>query len=234
PRACAGTGATPRPAQSHRAVNRIRILLVDDHPIVREGLRARLAPVEALEIVGEAANAREAIRKAKILAPDLVLMDISLPGLSGIAATRLLRQATPHAKILVLSAYNRKEYVTEVIRAGARGYLLKDCSPQTLVRAITAVHRGRASFSAGVSNLVFDDYVARGARTPAHLALSRQEQHVLALIAQGATTKDIARRLEVSLRTIETYRQRLRRKLNLHTVAELTRFALATGLACPY
>lgn len=210
--------------------NKIKLLLVDDHPIVREGIRSRLAMLDYLEIVGEASGGKEAVSKARALSPDIVLMDISLPGISGVAATKLLRKAAPRARVLVLTAYNKREYVTEVMRAGARGYLLKDGSPDDLIRAIEAVNDGKTYFSSAVFQAVARDDAGTASERGKPAALSANELRVLALIAEGATSKDVARQMGVGLRTVETYRERMMRKLDIHSVAGLTKFALSAGI----
>ena len=211
---------------------RIRIVLVDDHAIVREGLRACLVPYRQVQVVGEAASGEEALIAVQPLKPDVVLMDIKLPQMSGLEATRRLRQQAPGSKVLVLSVYDNPEYVQESVRAGAQGYVLKNAAPQELVKAIAAIHGGTTYFSPGVAQVVMHDYVARENHTLPRvgLGLSLREREVLSLIAEGQGNKDIARRLKVGVRTIETHRERIMRKLDLHNVAALTKYAVARGL----
>lgn len=211
---------------------RIRLMLVDDHAIVREGIRSFLVAQPHLEIVGEASDGREALAKARELAPDIVLMDITMPHQNGLETTRLLSQQVPQTRVLVLTVHNNQEYAAQVIRCGARGYLLKDTSPTELVRAIEAVHAGQAFFSPLISQAMMNDLVAKAAQ-PASTAthsLTIREKEVLIHIASGLSNKEIAERLELGLRTVETHRERIMRKLDIHNVAGLTRFAITEGL----
>ena len=211
----------------------IRLLLVDDHPIVREGLRSCLARHPRLRIIGEAASGEDALRLARRLKPDLVQMDINLPGINGLAAAARLRRTVPAAKVLILSVHENREYAAEVARCGARGYVLKDAAPDELVRAIEAVHGGAVFFSPPVATALLQ-CVSRPAAPRGRPDLSRlttRERDVLALIAVGASSKTIAERLRVALSTVKTLRERLMRKLDLHSIAALTRFAVARGLA---
>ena len=215
-----------------RTKRKIRLLLVDDHPLVREGIRSCLHPHKQLEIVGEAADGREALAKAKELNPDIVLMDINLPRTNGLEATRLLRREAPQTRVLILTVHNNKEYVLQIVRAGARGYVLKDTSPGELVQAIEQVNRGEAFFSADVARFVLNDYVtSSGRRKSGEEELSDREREVLALIAEGYSNKSIASKLGLSVRTVETHRARIMRKLNTHSTAGLTKFAISQGMA---
>jgi two-component system response regulator NreC len=215
-----------------RTKRKIRLLLVDDHPLVREGIRSCLLPHQQLEIVGEAADGREALVKTKELQPDIVLMDINLPRTSGLEATRLLRQEAPQTKVLILTVHNNKEYVLQIVQAGARGYVLKDTSPLELVEAIEQVNRGEAFFSPEVARFVLDDYVtSSGPRKSGEEELSDREREVVASIAEGYGNKAIASKLGLSVRTVETHRARIMRKLNIHSTAGLTKFAISQGIA---
>jgi len=215
-----------------RNKRKIRLLLVDDHPLVREGIRSCLSPHKQLEIVGEAADGREALDKAKELNPDVVLMDINLPRLNGLEATWLLRNAAPETKVLILTVHNNKEYVLQIVQAGARGYVLKDTSTEELVRAIERVNGGEAFFSSDVARLLLNDYVTHsGRRKSVEDELSDREREVLALIAEGCSNKDIASRLGLSVRTVETHRARIMQRLDIHNTAGLTKFAINHGLA---
>ncbi|KAF0177498.1 MAG: LuxR family transcriptional regulator [Limisphaerales bacterium] len=227
-RAGGRTRAKPAGSKATAPGPAIRLLLVDDHPVVREGLRSCLAMHPRLQIVGEAASGEEALSLAAKRKPDLVLMDINLPGISGLEATAQLRVVAPAARVLILSVHDRREYVSQVTHCGARGYVLKDASPAELVRAIEAVHRGEAFFSPQVAAKML------GGLTPADTAqLSERELDVLAAIATGAQSKEIARRFKLSFASVRTYRERLRRKLDLHSVAAFTRYAVARGLIPP-
>ena len=203
----------------------IRLLLVDDHPVVREGLRSCLAADCRFEIVGEAASGEEALRKVGRTRPHLVLMDINLPGMTGLQASALLCKSAPWTKVLILTVHVGREYVAQVTRSGARGYVLKEASPAELVRAIETVHRGKPYFSSQVAANMFDVI------DPAdRVELSNRESEVLVAIANGERSKDIAKRYAVSLSTVRTYRDRLRNKLDLHSIAAFTEYALRNGL----
>ena len=214
------------------SARRIRILLVDDHPVVREGLCSCLARYPHLQVVGEADDGAQALLKARTLTPDVVLMDINLPHMNGLDATRHLHQQMPAIKVLVLTIYDNPEYVLEIIRTGAQGYVLKNTAPQELVDAIEKVHRGETFFSPSVAQVVINDYVARVNGEPARSlrGLSPREREVLVLITEGNSSKDVARRLGVAVRTIDTHRGRIMRKLDVHNIAGLTKFAIAHGL----
>jgi two-component system nitrate/nitrite response regulator NarL len=210
---------------------KIRLLLVDDHPLVREGIRSSLSSHSRLEIAAEAADGREAVAKAREVTPDVVLMDINLPRLNGVEATKLLQKEAPHSKVLVLTVHNNREYVLQMVRAGARGYVLKDASPQELIRAIELVDAGEAFFSPEVARFVFNDYVSTSGRTkPQAEDLSEREREVLALIADGHSNKAVAQQLGLSVRTVETHRGRIMKKLGVRNAAGLTKFAISQGL----
>jgi two-component system nitrate/nitrite response regulator NarL len=201
----------------------IRLLLVDDHALVREGIRSSLLHYPAIVIVGEAGNGREAITKCRELKPDVVLIDLNMPEMGGLEAIPLLLKTCPAARIIVLTVHDAKEYVTQVLHSGAHGYVLKDTSPEELVRAVQSVADGQAFFSPSVSRVLLADYVG-GAQTSSaggKPTASAREKQVLQLIAQGKTSKEIAGQFKLSTRTVETYRVRLKRKLNARNVAEL-------------
>lgn len=213
--------------------SRIRLLLVDDHPVVREGLRSCFSRLPQLKIVGEAASGEEALRVVKRLKPDVVLMDINLPGINGLTTAARLRKLAPRAQVLILSVHENREYLAEVARCGASGYVLKDAPPDELVRAIESVHRGEGFFSPSVAAAMLKS-LSNATRAPAQTdraRLTARERDVLRLIAAGATSKGISEQLGVALSTVKTLRERLMRKLDLHSVAALTRYAVAQGLA---
>jgi len=208
----------------------IRILLVDDHPVVRKGLSSCLALHEHLTIVGEATDGQEAVRKAKELLPDVVLMDIDMPRMNGLGATEVLHRENPGIKVLVLSMHRHPEYVLRILQSGARGYILKEASPEELLGAIQAVQAGETFFSPEIARLAINQFVHGSGDGPHPTRLSNREREVLVAIAEGLSNKEIASRLGVGVRTVETHRERIMRKLNIHSVAGLTKFAISKGL----
>jgi len=209
-------------------MKRIRILLADDHAVVRQGFKMILEAQPDMEIVGEAGNGREAVELAGQLRPDVVVMDVAMPELNGIEAARRLVDANPHAKILALSMHKDSVYVREILRAGARGYLLKDSVAADLVAAVRSVAGGQSWLSPAVSNAVLDDY-RRHVTNPIDLLTSR-EREVLQMLAEGKTNKEIAGVLNLSVYTVDAHRGRIMEKLNLHSINELVRFAVRNGL----
>ena len=213
-------------------VKKIRILLVDDHPIVREGIKSALSKKKNISIVGEAATGEEAMVKARKLSPDVILMDINMPGMSGLETTRRLRKSVPDSKILAVTMHENREYVLEMTQLGARGYVFKDSSPSELLRAIEAVHSGDLFFSPRASQQLLKSFLKGEPRTDsqASVDLSKREKDVLQLITEGFKTKEIARLLGVTDRTVETYRHRLMTKLSVHSVAALIKQAVTKGI----
>jgi two-component system response regulator NreC len=209
-------------------MKRIRILLADDHAVVRQGFKMILGAQPDMEIVGEAANGREAVELAEQLKPDIVVMDVAMPELNGIEATRRLVGALPHSRVIALSMHKDSVYVREILRAGARGYLLKDSGAEDLVRAIRAVAGGESWLSPAVSNAVLDDY-RRHVTNPIDLLTSR-EREVLQMLAEGKTNKEVAVVLNLSVYTVDAHRGRIMEKLNLHSINELVRFAVRNGM----
>lgn len=210
------------------AVRPIRILLADDHAVVRRGFRLILDSQPGLEVVGEASNGREAVQLAVALTPDLVILDVSMPELNGIEAARRIVEEVPRARVLALSMHRDGVYVREMLRAGARGYLLKDADDEALIDAVQAVARGDAYISPSVADSVLSDY-RRHVTNPLDL-LSTREREVLQLISEGHTNKDIAQLLSLSVHTVDSHRSRLMEKLNLNSTGELVRFAIRNGL----
>ncbi len=208
--------------------NTVRILLADDHALVRQGFRMILAAQPDLEIVGEAGNGREAVEMASTLKPDLVVMDVSMPELNGIEATRRILEESPRTRVLALSMHKDSVYVREILRAGARGYLLKDSIDSDLLAAVRAVARGEGYLSPTVSNAVLDDY-RKHVTNPVDL-LSSREREVAQMIAEGKTNKEIAVVLNLSVYTVDAHRGHIMEKLNLHSINELVRFAVRNGL----
>ena len=209
-------------------MKRIRILLADDHAVVRQGFKMILGAEADMEIVGEAGTGREAIELAESLKPDVVVMDVAMPELNGIEATRQVTSAVPHTRVIALSMHKDSVYVREVLRAGARGYLLKDSGANDLVTAVRAVAKGEGYLSPAVSDAVLDDY-RKHVSNPIDL-LSSREREVLQMLAEGKTNKEIAGILNLSVYTVDAHRGRIMEKLNLHSINELVRFALRNGL----
>ena len=206
------------------------MLVADDHPVVRKGLQTCLAKQGKLKIVGEAADGDEALRKARELSPDVVLMDISMPGMNGLAVTEVLRKEAPDMKVLILSVHSNKEYIFRVIQAGAHGYVSKEAPPEELLRAIESVYEGEPHFSEDIARAALSEFVNTGGRKEPFAQLTAREREVLVLIAEGQSNKEIADRLGIGVRTIETHRERIMRRLNIHSVAGLTKYAIANGL----
>ncbi len=206
----------------------IRIILADDHSVVRRGFGMILAAQSDLEVIGEAANGREAVEQAERLQPDLVVMDVSMPELNGIEATRRVLEVAPRCRVLALSMHRDAVYVREILRAGAAGYLLKEAGDHDLISAVRAVAQGQGYLSPAVSDAVLSDY-RKHVTDPIDLLTSR-EREILQLIAEAKTNKEIATALNLSPYTVESHRGRIMEKLNLHSAGELVRFAFRNGL----
>ncbi len=209
-------------------MQRIRVLLADDHRVVLSGFRSMLDAQSDIEVIGEAANGREAVEKAEQLHPDVVVMDVTMPVLNGIEAVRQMVKVAPTIRVLALSMHKDAVYVREMLRAGAKGYLLKDCQEADLLSAVRAVYSGKGWLSPDISDAVLDDY-RRHVTHPIDL-LSPREREVLQLLAESRTNKEMATLLGISIYTVEAHRGRIMEKLNLHTVGELVRFAIRNGL----
>ena len=201
----------------------IRVLLVDDHQLVRDGLHSRLGETEGIVVVGEAGSGHEALALAAALQPDLVLLDIGLPDISGLDVAARLAEVAPGARALMLSMYDNREYVVSALRAGARGYVLKDAASKEIIAAIRAVAAGGSYYSGPLAAALADGGSGREA------PLTEREREVLILVAQGNSNKRIAQLLDVSVRTVETHRLNLRRKLGIETPAGLIKYALQRG-----
>ncbi len=210
----------------------IKVLLVDDHKIVREGLRSLLEKEGDIKIVAEADNGRTAAQRATEMLPDVVVMDIAMPEMNGIEATRRITAENPEIRVLALSMHSARRFVSEALSVGAKGYLLKDCAADELVRAIRTVAADKIYLSPDITDQIVKDYVKNLPDSPpaALNMLSTREKEVLQLIAEGRNTKEIAFTLNVSIKTIETHRQQIMKKLNLQSVAGLTRYAIREGL----
>ncbi|MBT1076696.1 response regulator [Geobacter grbiciae] len=209
----------------------IRLVIADDHKIVRQGLRSLLEREPGINVVAEANNGREAIKFASELKPDVVVMDLSMPEMNGIEATRRIVEASGDTRVLALSMHYDKRFVVEALAAGAKGYLLKDCASEELVGAIHTVAVGETYLSPKIAGLIVGDYLNKGAPSPDSAArLTPREREVLQLFAEGKSTKEVAFLLSVSNKTIETHRVQIMRKLNIRSVAELTKYAIREGI----
>ena len=210
----------------------VRILIADDHKIILDGLRSLLEKNDALKVIGQAADGPSAVRLAGELSPDLVIMDISLPGLNGIDATRRILEANPRVKIIALSMHKDGRYIAEALKSGAMGYLLKESAFDELIAAIGAVMKGRCYLSASIADLVIKDYIRHLEKTDSGIftVLTPREREVLQSLSEGLSTKGIAARLDVSVKTVETHRAQIMAKLDIHSVAELTKYAIREGL----
>ncbi len=207
----------------------IRVLLVDDHPVVRKGLAACLGRAPSLAVIGEAADGREGLRLARSLRPDIVLTDMDMPNLNGLGLAAALRKELPGIKVLVLSMHSDSDGVLQVLQSGACGYILKAAPMEELIHAVEQVCAGRNYFSDEVARVALSRLVT-GQAPHSGSQLTPREREVLILIAEGLSNKEIACRLDLGVRTIETHRERVMRKLNIHSIAGLTRYAVAKGL----
>jgi DNA-binding NarL/FixJ family response regulator len=212
------------------SAKKIKILVADDHPVVRKGLQSCLAKQDRLRIVGEASDGDEALQKTRELSPDVVLMDISMPGMNGLAVTEVLRKETPTVKVLVLSVHNNRDYIFRIIQAGAHGFISKEAPPDELLRAIESVYAGEPFFSPEIAKAALNQLVTSGGKKDPFAQLTSREREVLVLIAEGQSNKEIATKLGIGVRTIETHRERIMRRLDIHSVAGLTKFAIANGM----
>ncbi|MDE3164819.1 MAG: response regulator transcription factor [Acidobacteriota bacterium] len=207
----------------------IRILIADDHGVMRRGLRLQLEQHEGIEVAGEAADGREAVRLAEELHPDLVIMDIGMPNLNGIEATAQIVKRNPEAGVIILSMHSDEEYLLRALSAGARGYLLKESADTDLLRAVEAVARRKSFFSPAVARMLLDDFVQqirqRGLKDSYDL-LTEREKEIFQLLAEGNSVKDIAARLNLSVYTVETHRTHIMQKLDLHSAVDLVLYAV--------
>jgi DNA-binding NarL/FixJ family response regulator len=215
-------------------MEKIRVLLADDHTVVRQGLRALLEAEQDITIVGEANTGREAVQLTKKLLPEVVVMDIAMPNLNGLEATRQIAKEVPNTKLLVLSSYNDDEYVHQVTEAGAMGYLLKQTAATDLIKAVREARKGNAFFSPAISRRLVERYreaFLNGVPVKKRNdLLTSRESEVLQLIAEGKPNKQIAAELCISIKTVEKHRQQVMNKLHIHDVAGLTRYAISKGI----
>ena len=210
----------------------IRILLADNHRIMREGLRGLLEEQPDIEVIAEAGDGRTAVRLARDLSPDVVIMDIGMAGLNGIEATRQVVAEVPGVKVVALSMHSDRRFVAEMLKAGALGYLLKDCAFDELAHAVRAVVAGQAYLSPGIAGVVVGNYLRHLTETdPSALSsLTSREREVLQLLAEGKSTRQIASDLHMSVNTVATHRQHVMEKLDIHSIAGLTKYAVRAGL----
>lgn len=213
-------------------MEKIRVLLADDHTIVRKGLRALLEGEAGIEVIGEAEDGREAVRMVQQLLPDVALMDLSMPGLSGLEATRQIKKRFPEVKVVVLTRYASEEYVFQILRAGASGYVVKKAAPTELVLAIQSAYRGDSFLSPAISRPVIEEYIrqAEAMEENSYDRLTNREREVLQLIAEGHSSREIAELLHITDRTVRTHRGHLMDKLDIHSTAELAQYAIRKGI----
>ncbi len=214
-------------------MRQIRILLADDHVVMRRGLRLLLEGQDGFSVVGEASDGRQAVEQAEAVKPDVVVLDIAMPNLGGIEAAERIAAASPQTRIVILSMHSDEGYVLRALKAGVKGYLLKDSAEGDLVEAIKAVHQGKAFFSPDISRMMVEDYMReiRNRRVEdSYELLTSREREILQLLAEGKSNKDIAGALNLSLYTVETHRRNLQDKLNLHSFPELVLYAVRKGI----
>ena len=211
----------------------LKILLVDDHTIVRQGLKALLDAHGGFTIVGEAENGRDAVKKAQELSPDIVIMDIAMPVLNGLEATRQIKRALPDTNVLALTMYNDEEYVFQILKSGASGYLIKETAANELIAAILSLQKGNPFFSPSISRKIMESYLnededkkGKGESDK----LTNREKEVLQLIAEGYTNNEIGNLMNISVKTVETHRAHVMSKLDIHDVAGLIKYAIKKGL----
>jgi two-component system response regulator NreC len=218
---------------SESQTDKIHVLIVDDHTILRAGLRMLLNAHPDIEVVGEASDGNQAVASAQRLAPDVILMDIAMPECNGIEATRQIKRLMPETRVLVLTMHENEEYLFQVLRAGASGYILKEAADTELVTAIRVVFSGRFYLSPSAQSIMVGDYLQRvrtGEERDSYSALTEREREILKLVAEGYTNNQIAERLTISPKTVDTHRTHIMDKLNLHSRAELVKYAIRRGL----
>jgi two-component system response regulator NreC len=210
----------------------IRILLADDHKIVRAGLRALIEKQSGMEVIAEAGDGRSAVQMVQELLPNVVIMDIAMPDMNGIEATRQITATAPNVKIVALSMHSDKRFVAEMLKAGAAGYMLKDCAFEELANAIRSVITNRTYLSPKIADIIIKDYTRLFPNTEFSVfsILTLREREVLQLLAEGKTTKEISSSLQISVKTVETYRKQIMDKLDIYSIAELTKYAIREGL----
>ncbi len=208
----------------------VTVMLADDHAVVRDGLRALLEGGHDLQVIGVAGNGREAVAEAQRLRPDVVIMDIAMPELDGVEATRRIVERCPETRVLILSMYLSAEHIHRALQAGAQGYVLKESAGEEVVEAIRALRAGKRYLSHRITETVIDDYLRDGSNLSPLDSLSLRERDVLQLVVEGRTNALIAQSLSLSPKTVETYRARIMKKLKVHDTVELVKFAMRHGL----
>ena len=214
----------------------LRVLIADDHAIVRAGIRLLLDSQEGIEIVGEAKDGAEAVAKTRELSPDVVLMDVAMPGLSGLEATREIRQTNPDTRVLMLTMHDDEEYFFQAVSLGASGYILKEATPEEVVSAIRIVSRGGVAFHPSLGRKLLDDYLHRvqaGEESESYSLLTEREREILGLTAEGSSAREIGEKLALSPRTVERHRANLMEKLDLHNRSEVVQYAIRKGMLSP-
>lgn len=211
----------------------IRVVLADDHSVLRDGVAALLEAQDGMEVVAHAQDGREAVRKITELKPDVAIMDIVMPELDGIEATRQVHESSPLTQVVILSMYSNTEHIFRALQAGAKGYLLKESAGAELVAAVRSVHGGRRYLSQKITETVVDGYIREDQPSAPLGKLSPRERQILQLVAAGKSTADIARSLSLASSTVDTYRSRLMKKLDIDSIAGLVKFAIACGLTPP-
>ncbi len=214
--------------------DKIKVLLVDDHAILRAGLKALLDTYDDIEVIGEAENGEEAIRQARELKPDVIVMDVMMPGMNGLTALRYILEENPDARVLMLTQYGNKEYVLPLLEAGAAGYVLKQAADTDFIKGIRAVYEGNSYLYPPIAKLVLEALMEGEDATDPERRLTPREREILILIARGYTNNEIAKMLYISPKTVDVHRTRMMNKLNLHNVAEIVRYAVRRRLVDPW
>lgn len=219
--------------------SKIRVMLADDHTILRQGIRMLLEAQEDMEVVGEAVNGRDAVEKARVLHPKVILMDISMPELNGLEATRQVKRESPEIQVVILTMHESEEYLVQILQAGATGYVLKQAADRELIEAVRIASRGDTYLYPKIATRLVSDYLRRvetnqpDEHDAAYESLTAREREILKLIAEGHTNKEIAEILVVSVKTVENHRYSLMNKLNAHDRGELVKYAIRVGLIQP-
>ncbi len=211
-------------------MRKIKILLVDDHAIMRDGIKALLSIYDDIEVVGEASEGREAVEMARELNPDVVVMDISMPGMDGLEVTRRLTKRNPGMKVIILTQHDNREYILSAIKVGAAGYIPKKALGSDLISAIRAVHSGDSFLYPSAAKTLIDDYRKQAEQPDIYESLTEREREILKLIAEGLTSREIANALYISQKTVQGHRTKIMEKLDLHNRTELIKYAIRKGL----